>query len=77
MTLGTDEMDVINATYKVLVGDPDPLPNTASVSCTFDGGTQVVASASDGHSVDLFQPAVSIVKKAGGRFALIHCGIMF
>jgi hypothetical protein len=47
---------VINKTYTVLATDPDPLLNTASVSCTYVGGTTEVASDTDDHSVNLFQP---------------------
>jgi uncharacterized repeat protein (TIGR01451 family) len=53
---------VINKTYTVLATDPDPLLNTASVSCTYVGGTTVVASDTDDHSVNLFQPGVEVTK---------------
>ena len=40
----------------------EPLVNTANVNCTFVGGTEVVASNSDDHSVNLFQPSITFDK---------------
>src|SRR5512134_3093220 len=59
---------VINTSRTVLAGDPDPLLNTASVTCTvnavpaagFAGGNTLTAS--EGHSVNLFQPSITLVK---------------
>jgi len=60
--LGPGDDDVTNAPYVVQVGDPDPLLNTASVTCTVVGFTNVLGPLTEGHSVDLFQPAVTIDK---------------
>src|SRR5512134_1351619 len=59
---------VINTSRVVLAGDPDPLVNTAAVTCTvgavptagFAGGNTLTAS--EGHSVNLFQPSITLVK---------------
>ncbi|MFX0197017.1 MAG: hypothetical protein ACFFCW_12895, partial [Candidatus Hodarchaeota archaeon] len=61
VTLASGESDVTNATYTVLGTDTDPLENTASVSCSPIGWPNVI-EASDGHSVDLFQPGVEVIK---------------
>ncbi len=50
---------VINDTYTVLVGDPDPLLNTATVTISPVGFPNVI-SDSDDHSVNLFQPSIDI-----------------
>ncbi len=68
--LGTLDQDVrlepgedleINRNRTVLAGDPDPLPNTATVTCQVDGFSNMV-SDSDDHSVNLFQPSVTLDK---------------
>jgi len=61
VTLASGASDVTNAVYTVLPGDPDPLPNTASVSCS-PAGFPNVLQANDGHSVELFQPSITIDK---------------
>jgi uncharacterized repeat protein (TIGR01451 family) len=69
--LGIDEMDVsiapganhvINDSRTVEAGDPDPLVNTASVTCTVDGFTNVLGPLTDDHSTNLFQPDIEVVK---------------
>ncbi|HEX5015242.1 MAG TPA: hypothetical protein VFV72_13910 [Candidatus Limnocylindrales bacterium] len=69
--LGIDEQDVaiapganhvINDSYTVQAGDPDPLLNTASVTCSPEGFPNVLGPITDGHSVNLFQPGVQVVK---------------
>ena len=62
VTLATGASDVTSASYVVQVGDSDPLLNTASVDCTYVGGSDTVATDSDGHSVNLFQPSVNVEK---------------
>jgi uncharacterized repeat protein (TIGR01451 family) len=51
-------------------GDPDPLPNTASVTCTVDGFGNVIGPVDASHSVNLFQPSV-VVDKSGPDIALV------
>jgi len=63
VTVAAGASDVTNATYTVQAGDPDPLVNTASVSCSPIGFPNVL-TASDDHSVNLFQPSVEITKDA-------------
>ena len=53
---------VINTTYTVLAGDPDPLLNTAEAIGVVDVFGNVIGPVSDGHSVNLFQPAVEVIK---------------
>ena len=60
--LSQGETWIYTATYQVLVTDPDPLPNTASVSGRARDN-QPVAEVSDGHSLDIdFRPALTITK---------------
>ena len=61
VTLASGASDVTNKTYTVQPGDSDPLLNTASVSCSPTGFPNVL-TASDGHSVNLFQPSVKVTK---------------
>jgi len=42
-------------TYTVQVDDPDPLPNTATITCDVEGFDNK-ASDNDSHSVDLIAP---------------------
>lgn len=63
VTVASGANHVINEVYTVLVGDPDPLLNTASASCSPIGFPNVL-QASDGHSINLFQPSVTIDKTA-------------
>jgi len=46
--------------HTVTAGDPDPLPNTATVTGTDDFNRTVTATAS--HSVDLIHPGITVVK---------------
>jgi uncharacterized repeat protein (TIGR01451 family) len=62
VSLAPGAQDVTNASRTVQQGDPDPLPNTASVTCTVDGFGNVIGPESDSHSVELFQPSVMVVK---------------
>jgi uncharacterized repeat protein (TIGR01451 family) len=52
---------VINKTRTVQAGDPDPLDNTVTLTCSPEGFPNVL-EASDSHSVNLFQPAIAIDK---------------
>ncbi len=60
-------VDVTNATRVVQAGDPDPLTNTASVTCGVDGFSNVLGPVSDFHTVELFQPAVEVIKTGPDR----------
>ena len=59
-TAGVDSC-TIHATRTVLAGDPDPLPNTVTVHYNPSGFPNDVTD-SDDHSVNLFQPSVSVDK---------------
>ncbi|UTW05618.1 hypothetical protein KDX31_19675 (plasmid) [Amphritea atlantica] len=52
---------VLNYSYTVQAGDPDPLVNTVSMQCTVDTFGNIL-NASDDHSTDLFQPAIDVAK---------------
>ena len=52
---------VVNRSRTVLQGDPDPLVNTATMTCTVAGFPNVLTT-SDSHSVNVFTPAVQVVK---------------
>ncbi|HKY14878.1 MAG TPA: choice-of-anchor D domain-containing protein, partial [Microthrixaceae bacterium] len=52
---------VINRSRTVLMTDPDPLPNTVTLTCS-PAGFPNVLTASDDHSVNLFQPSVDVEK---------------
>jgi hypothetical protein len=52
---------VINTSRVVQVGDADPLVNTATVTCSPAGFPNVLTD-SDDHSVELFQPSVTVDK---------------
>jgi hypothetical protein len=53
---------VTNASREVQPSDPDPLVNTASVTCTVDGFGNVIGPETDSHSVNLFTPSVEVIK---------------
>jgi uncharacterized repeat protein (TIGR01451 family) len=59
--IASGDSEVINTSWTVQAADPDPLVNTATVTCSVDGFPNVL-TASDGHSVNLFQPQVAIDK---------------
>jgi uncharacterized repeat protein (TIGR01451 family) len=73
-SLSPGEVWTITATRTVLAGDPDPLPNTVTVSAIveavvaqgFDGGNVITPDADSvlSHSVNLFQPSVTLTKTA-------------
>jgi uncharacterized repeat protein (TIGR01451 family) len=72
--LSPGEVWTITARRTVVVGDPDPLPNTVTVSAVvaadssagFAGGNVITPDASSvlSHSVNLFQPSVTLTKTA-------------
>ncbi|HER19454.1 MAG TPA: hypothetical protein ENO14_00230, partial [Chromatiales bacterium] len=61
VTLASGAQDVTNVTRAIQPGDPDPLVNTANVSCSPVGFPNVYP-ASDSVSVELFQPSVQVTK---------------
>jgi Domain of unknown function DUF11 len=68
VTLASGASNVTNATYTVQPGDGDPLLNTASVTCSPKGFPNIL-TASDGHSVNLFQPSLKVTKEAGNPYS--------
>ena len=67
VTLESGQGDVTQVAYTVKEGDPDPLVNTAAVTCSPTDFPNVL-SASDSWTVDLFQPSVNI-EKSGPPFS--------
>ena len=63
VTLAPGATDVSNVPFTIPADAADPYPNTASVSCAYPSNpTAEVASDSDGHSINLFQPAIELSK---------------
>jgi uncharacterized repeat protein (TIGR01451 family) len=61
VTLASGDQLVIDAGRTVQAGDPDPLVNTAEVTCSpIDFPNVLTATAT--HTVELFQPALTLVK---------------
>src|SRR3990172_13024755 len=52
---------VLNESYTVQAGDPDPLVNTVTLTCS-PADFPNILTATDDHSTDLFQPAIAVVK---------------
>lgn len=63
VTLASGEYYEVSASYMVQPGDPDPLINTASATCSPVGFPNVL-TAEASHSVDLFEPGVMVEKDA-------------
>ena len=64
--LESGESWVFEASYTVLVSDPDPLNNTVTVTGT-DGDSDPIAAVTDTHSLNVdFAPALTVVKSGPG-----------
>jgi uncharacterized repeat protein (TIGR01451 family) len=61
-SLAVGASDVTDASRTTQAGDPDPLVNTASVTCTVDGFGNVLGPKSTESSTNLFQPSVDVAK---------------
>jgi uncharacterized repeat protein (TIGR01451 family) len=59
---------VINKSRTVQAGDPDPLENTITLTCSPDGFPNVL-TASDSHSVNLFQPSITFDKSVDSNLS--------
>jgi hypothetical protein len=62
-TLASGGSYTITPVYTVQPGDPDPLVNTANVSCSVTGFPNIL-TATASHSVNLFQPDFELYKTA-------------
>jgi hypothetical protein len=63
VNLASGATDVTNVNdFVIPAGADDPFVNTASVDCSVDGFPNQLATQTASHSVNLFQPAVTIVK---------------
>ena len=62
VTLASGASKVIDVTdFEIPAGADDPFPNTATATCSPQGFPNVL-EASDGHSVNLFQPSITFEK---------------
>ncbi len=61
VTLASGASDVSTVPFTIPAGAADPFLNTATVTCSPTGFPNVL-TASDGHSVNLFQPAIAVDK---------------
>ncbi len=61
---------VINKARTVLQGDPDPLENTVTLTCSPAGFSNVL-TASDSHSVNLFQPSITFDKSVSKNLSKV------
>ena len=60
----------VHVPFTIPPGASDPFVNTASASCTYPGLSDVVASGTDSHSTNLFQPSVKLTK-TGPAYAVV------
>ncbi|MEA3338272.1 MAG: hypothetical protein U9R25_20475, partial [Chloroflexota bacterium] len=63
VTLNPGDVQTWSPAWTIPADASDPYVNTASATCTYVDSTTEVASASDGHSIDLFQPSVEVIKE--------------
>ena len=61
VTLASGATDITNVSRVVLAGDPDPLINTASVSCSPTGFPNVLSTTAS-HTTDLVHPDFTVAK---------------
>ena len=64
VSLAAGASTTINASHTVLATDPDPLVNTATLTCS-PAGFPNVLTASDTHSVNLVAPSYTPTKECG------------
>ncbi|MGD2178185.1 MAG: hypothetical protein PVG71_10225, partial [Anaerolineae bacterium] len=75
LILAPGESDEINRTYTVPSDASDPLINTAEVSCS-PVGSPSIDEGSASHTVNLFQPAVQVVK-SGDTTAMLGDTVVY
>ncbi len=61
---------VINKSYTVKQGDPDPLTNTVTLNCSVAGFTNVLEKSAS-HSVNLFQPSITFDKSVSANLSKV------
>jgi uncharacterized repeat protein (TIGR01451 family) len=76
VTLASSAKDETEKPYTIQDGDADPFINTASVSCSPDGFTNVL-SASDSESVDLFQPSIDFDKSVDSNLSKVGDSVTY
>ncbi|TLN24846.1 hypothetical protein FDZ71_01745 [bacterium] len=69
VSLASGESRLYSISRAVAALDPDPLVNTATVTCS-PAGFPNVLTASDSHSINLFQPSVD-VQKTGDAYSKV------
>ncbi|MGI9197785.1 MAG: DUF7507 domain-containing protein, partial [Candidatus Nanopelagicales bacterium] len=70
-TLGADDTATWGPLAFTIPSGSDPFVNQATASCTFPGSAAVVASTSANWSTNLFQPKVTVTKKADRPYAQV------
>jgi hypothetical protein len=68
VTLASGKEDVATPTFTIPAGAADPFPNKAEVACSPTGFPNVLP-ASDEHTVNLFQPEITVDKEADNAFS--------
>jgi uncharacterized repeat protein (TIGR01451 family) len=77
-SLAVGEVWHFTCTHLVTAGDPDPLPNTATISGdTSEGEGGQPVSDTDDHVVDIIHPAISIVKTVDEEVVPIGTTVTF
>jgi uncharacterized repeat protein (TIGR01451 family) len=77
-SLAVGEVWHFTCTHLVTAGDPDPLPNTATISGdTSEGEGGQPVSDNDDHVVDIIHPAISIVKTVDEEVVPIGTTVTF
>ena len=77
-SLAVGEVWHFTCTHLVTSGDPDPLPNTATISGdTSEGEGGQPVSDTDDHVVDIIHPAISIVKTVDEEVVPIGTTVTF
>lgn len=77
-SLGVGEVWHFTCTHLVTAGDPDPLPNTATISGdTSEGEGGQSVSDTDDHVVDIIHPGISIVKTVDEEVVPIGTTVTF
>ena len=75
VTLAPGASDVTTKAFTIPVDAADPFLNTASVSCSPTGFPNVL-TAEDGHSINLFQPSLFLMK-SGDALSKIGDDVMY
>jgi hypothetical protein len=76
VTLASGAKEVTEESYTIQTGDSDPFVNTANVSCSPDGFTNILTD-SDSESVDLFQPSIEFDKSVDSDLSKVGDSVTY